>query len=70
MPSFPRSAPVMMAGLFIFTILIFVVQYRLYRPRALRSPAFLGFTRSLIILIMSLFWVFAVFIAALESMPH
>jgi hypothetical protein len=34
MPSFPRSAPAIMTGLFIFTILIFVVQYRLYQPRA------------------------------------
>jgi hypothetical protein len=57
-----------MTGLFIFTILIFVVQYWLYRPRALRSPAFLGFTRSFIILIISLVWLFAVFIAILESL--
>ncbi len=57
-------------GLLIFTIFMLIVQYRLYRPRALRTPAFHWGTRAVIILVVSLLWVVAFIDLALSRLPH
>jgi hypothetical protein len=70
MVRFPQNGTFMIVGLLMFTIFMLVIQYRLYRPHALRAPAFHWSTRAVIIILVSLFWVATITDLLLSRMPH
>jgi hypothetical protein len=64
------QARVILVGVAVFSVLVFVIMYGWYRPRALRSPALHRFTRPLVILVVIFFWVIAFAVYRFSTPPH
>jgi hypothetical protein len=62
------QARIILAGVAVFSVLVFGIMYRWYRPRAYRSPALHRFSRPLVILIVIFFWLAAIAILVLSSL--
>jgi hypothetical protein len=64
------EARIILAGVAVFSVLVFGIMYRWYQPRALRSPALHRFTRPLVILTVIVFWLAAIAILVLSNFPR
>jgi hypothetical protein len=67
----PRlQARIILAGVAVFSVLVFGIMYRWYQPSTTRSPALHRFTRPLIILVVIVFWLAALAIYRFSTPPH